>query len=154
MQIYAQDQPYWQTSKSPVDTWMDKCEVEIKRAGGMILSKGIVTAQGKTTVGLEFSIGTDLFRIVWQPLPLNPRKTGTEKAALVQAVTAMYYDIKNSCIKARWVGARRAFADYFLLPSGDTVGGHIAVDRLDIPQMFLIAAPKDAIEGEYVSNTR
>lgn len=120
--IYADDINYWKTSRSGVETWMERIEKQIEDAGGEMITDAFVSdsATLRAAFMVVFRIGEDQFKIMWPVL--QPSKSGRaeQKAAKVQAITALYHDIKNSCVKAKFVGSRHAFFDYYVLPDGRT----------------------------------
>lgn len=135
--IYAEDLNYWKTSRSSVDSWLDKCEKEIEVAGGYINSRAVATQNGKTALLLEFALGGDNYRVIWEVLPTKTGKQADVNAAKVQAVTMLYHDIKNSCVKAKVRGFRRAFAEYLCLPNGQTIADAVQADVISIPSLLL-----------------
>jgi hypothetical protein len=50
---------------------------------------------------LEFDLGGERYKVVW---PVLPTKTGKDRAARVQAATALYHDVKARCVtlKSQW----------------------------------------------------
>jgi hypothetical protein len=126
MDIYAEDLPYWQTSKVSAETWREKAEIEIKRAGGMITSSGDVMQNAKSAVFIAFSLDSEPYRVAF---PVLESKKGNQKAAKVQAATMMYHDIKARCVALRVLGARTAFGGYRVLPDGRT-DGHVSTPEL------------------------
>jgi hypothetical protein len=102
--------PYWKTSRSGVDSWIEKSATEIERAGGVIRSRGDVMQLGQRAFLIEFSLGIDSFRFVW-PVPEHKE----QKAAAAQAATALYHTVKAKCVQARFQGARRAFFGELLM---------------------------------------
>ena len=80
---------------------------------------------------LAFRLGDDQFKLVW---PLLESKTGNEKAAKVQAATALYHDVKAKCVAAKFLGSRTAFFSALMLPNGQTASEATNED-------FLIAVP-------------
>ena len=118
--LYAEDLPYFQTGKSAADTWLEKVETEIKRAGGKVRSSGYVSdAVRGSAYMVQFDLEDMTFRVVERVLE---SKTKNDKAAKIQAATTMYHDIKARMVTARRKGARVAFLAELLLPSGQTVG--------------------------------
>lgn len=141
---YAEDLNYWKTSTITPDSWLDKCEAEIQKAGGYVKSRAIASQDGKSAVLLEFVLGGDTYRAVWEVLPT---KSGKDiNAAKIQAATMLYHDIKNSCVKAKARGFRRAFAEYLMLPTGKTVADAVRAELIQFPD--LLALPE--VTGEVV----
>ncbi len=117
--VYAEDVNYWKTGQSSPDAWIDKAKREIEAVSGKVRSE----AYGKDDSGraaflLEFSIGSERFRVVWPVLPTYSGKD--ERAARIQAATMLYHDIKAKCVSAKVHGARAAFFQYLMLPDGRT----------------------------------
>lgn len=135
--VYAEDVNYWKTGKSTPDTWLEKAKTEIKRVGGVIAGSAIVSDEmaGRYAFMLAFSLGSDHFKLAW---PVLKSKTGNLKAARIQAATALYHEVKASCVKVKFLGARSAFFAYLMLDDGRTtseVGGNELAEIL--PQMLL-----------------
>ena len=150
-QKYAEELPYYQTSTSSADAWMDKACTEIKRYGGKILNEGFVREQsGRAAFLLEFQIADDNFHLVWQVLK---SKSGNDKAAKIQAATTLYHDVKAKCLRAAWVGARAAFLEWLMLPGGQTAGQATTPElQQAIPDLFRPRLPAltsgDIVDGE------
>ena len=151
MNQYAEELPYWQTSTTAADTWMDKAATEIKRYGGKIINEGFVREQsGRAAFLLEFTIAGDSFHLVWQVLK---SKSGNDKAAKIQAATTLYHDVKAKCLRAAWVGARAAFLEWLMLPDGQTAGQATTPElQQSIPDLFKPRLPAltsgDVVDGE------
>ena len=119
MSEWAEDLPYWKTSQSSPDTWIDKAKLQIDRAGGTILSEGFGASEGKSAYMLRFEVGGSSYRIVW---PIAESKF-IEPANFVnharrQAATMLFHDVKSMCIKARAIGFEVAFFSHMELPNG------------------------------------
>lgn len=117
---YAEDMPYWRTSKTSVDSWLEKVKLEIKRAGGVI----IMSMYGDDHLGragfmIRFQFGDDYFQMTW---PVLRPKSGDKDlpAAKVQAATMMYHSVKAKAVEIRVRGARAAFYGDLLLNDGRT----------------------------------
>lgn len=117
--IYAEDVNYFRTSKSGADTWLERAKAEIKRVGGQVVGSGSFTEDisGRAGFMLAFRLDDDDFTVKW---PVLQSKTNQHRAARVQAATALYHEIKNACVKLRFLGARSAFLPYLMLPDGRT----------------------------------
>jgi hypothetical protein len=135
--VYAEDVPYWKTSQSSADAWLDKTKREITDINGKILAEAFgVDATGKSAFMLAFGIGADQFKLVW---PVLPSKTGNSKAAKVQAATMLYHDVKAKVVTAKVMGIRAAFFNYLMLPNGQTASEASSQDFLSlVPQMMSI----------------
>lgn len=134
--IYAEDVPYFQTGKSAAETWIDRTKKEIASVGGKITSEVFgVDETGLAAFMLAFQIGDERFRLMW---PVLPSKKGHEKAAKIQAATALYHDVKAKVVSAKFKGVRVAFFEYLLLPNGQTTAQASAADFLElVPRLML-----------------
>lgn len=117
-EFYAEDMPYWKTSKAGVDTWLEKAKEEIKRAGGVVRSTMYGDDElGRAAFVIWFRFGQDEFKMVW---PVLKSKTGNLQAAKVQAITMLYHTVKARAVEIRVRGARAAFYGDLLLTDGRT----------------------------------
>jgi hypothetical protein len=118
--LHAEEVNYWKTSRSGVETWIERIVKEIEEAGGEFLTDAFASRDGKAAFLVEFTLGEDHFKIMWPVLtPAEDGRTA-QKAAKVQAVTALYHEVKNNCVKAKFMGALQAFFPYYVLPDGRT----------------------------------
>lgn len=132
--VFAEDVNYWKTGTSSPDAWIDKTKIEIKSAGGRVLSEAFGSQGGRTAYMLEFTFGQDTFRAVW---PVLPSKTKSERAARIQAATMLYHDVKAKCVSAKVHGVRAAFFQYAVLPDGRTAAQVTAPELVDLyPKML------------------
>jgi len=145
---YADDLPYWKTSQSSPDVWMERTVNLIFNYGGIIISQLAGTISGKTGYMIIFRVGEDTFRISW---PVSQSKKDETRAAKVQAATMMHHDIKAKLITAEVFGTRAAFFSYLLLPDGRTAS-EASVPELqnEIPSLFLVNQLTDVVDGEYI----
>lgn len=74
---------------------------------------------GREVVLLGFRLDGDTFRVVW---PVVEHDVKDNQAAIRQAATMLFHDIKSRCIAARVKGARWAFHAELCLPDGRMVG--------------------------------
>ena len=144
---YAEDVNYWKTSKISPDTWLEKAKTEIKRIGGVIAGSVIISDEiaGKYAFMLAFSLGSDDFKITW---PVLKSKTRNLKAARIQAATALYHEVKSSCVKVKFLGSRSAFFAYLMIQNGRTaseVGGNELTEIL--PQMLLSGGGGERVDN-------
>lgn len=117
-QVYAEDVNYWRTGTSSPDMLISRTKREIIAAGGRTGNCAIAQDEfGRAACMLEFSFGGERFRAVW---PALPSRTGNERAALIQAATMLYHDIKAKAVSAKVHGVRAAFFQFLLLPDGRT----------------------------------
>lgn len=135
--IWAEDVNYWMTSRTGPDEWLEKAKREIKRAGGQVAGSASVSDEitGQAGFMLAFQIGEDRFKMTWPVL--RPRK-GSSRAARIQSATALYHEVKATCVKVKFLGARSAFFAYLLLNDGRTtseVSGNELAETL--PQLLL-----------------
>ena len=148
---YAEDIPYFQTSQSNVDTWLDRTKKMIKDIGGIVRREAFANENNTACYLLHFSIGPDNYEIMW---PVLPSRAGKQKAARVQAVTLMHHDVKARCVTAAVFGPRTAFLPFILLPGGKTAM-QVTTPELasGLPGMVIgLPAPSqnnDVIDGEY-----
>lgn len=134
--IYAEEVNYWMTSKTSSDTWMDSAKKEIKGAGGKVLGEGFVseTATGKSSFLLAFELEGEQFKVLW---PVLQSKTKNDRAARIQAATALYHEVKAACVKTKFLGARTAFFSYLMLPNGRTAAEVGSPDLVEmLPQLL------------------
>lgn len=116
--MYAEDVNYWQSSTISPDSWIYKAKQEIVRAKGVLGPSAFGDdGSGRAAFMLEFSFGSDRFRIVW---PVLKSKTKNDRAAKIQAATMLYHDVKAKCVSAKVHGTRAAFFQYAMLPDGRT----------------------------------
>lgn len=136
---YAEDVNYWQTSRTGPDTWLEKAKTEIRRAGGTVVGSASVSDDmaGHGGFMLAFQIGEDRFKLTW---PVLKPKGSNFKAARIQAATALYHEIKNACVRAKFLGVRSAFLAYLLLPDGRTASetSNTALAEI-LPKMLLLS---------------
>jgi hypothetical protein len=115
---YAEDMPYWKTSKQGVDAWLEKVKAEIKRAGGVVQSTMYGDDElGRAAFMIRFRFSQDEFRMVW---PVLKSKSNNLQAAKVQAITMLYHTVKARAVEIRVRGARAAFYGDLLLTDGRT----------------------------------
>lgn len=129
---YAEDQSYWKTSKSGIESWLDKTEKLIESVNGIIDTRIVGKSGGKEAIMFGFSIGSDHFKILW---PVLPTKKETDKsAALRQAATMIYHDTKARLLRIKIFGPRVVFSDWLLLGNGKTIA---ELNSGDIPTALL-----------------
>ena len=117
--VYAEDINYWKSGQSSPDSWMEKAESEIEKAGGNIIGRAFAREIGSgEAFMLTFQLGDDSFRVVW---PVLESKTDNLKAARRQAATMLYHDVKSKCVSAKVLGVRKSFISYLILADGRTV---------------------------------
>lgn len=116
---YAEDLPYWKTSRSPPGAWLDRAAEQIEKAGGTVhvRAEGRDPVRGCTAYLIEFDLEGEHFRVTW---PVVPSKNGDTTAAKRQATTMLFRDVKARCVSAQVLGARAAFFAFMVLPSNRT----------------------------------
>lgn len=122
---FAEEMPYWKSSKSSVSTWQDRTEMEVARHGGAVVAigKSRDPSTGHTVFIVDFINAAQRFRAAWPVLESkwkNPSEADL-KAAEVQAITSLYHDIKARSLRVRLFGFRSAYIDFLLLPNGMTL---------------------------------
>ncbi len=139
---FAETVPYWQTSRSTPDTWLDRAEKEIVKRGGRVNLRALTSgaALGLEAFHFVFDLDGDQYRLTW---PVLPTKNGDKQAAARrQAATLLYHDVKAKCVSATVLGTRRAFHSYLYLP-----GAGKTVSELSDPD-FIAALPKLLAGGD------
>lgn len=138
---------YWKTSRAGVESWQEKIERLVKGAGGKVTGEGIVRQGEQTAVMVAFELGGDDFRLVW---PVLHSRSGDKRAAQIQAVTALYHNVKARCVRTKFQGARAAFLDGLLLPDGRTVGEASLPELMSgVPQLLGGLALPAPIDGQW-----
>lgn len=119
MTVYAEEVNYWKTGHSSTDIWIERAVKEIVDVGGEVRGDGFIndTSTGRAAFMLAFRLGNDNFKMIW---PVLESKTGNQRAARVQAATALCHEVKAACVKVKFLGARAAFFAYLLMPGGVT----------------------------------
>lgn len=117
--VFAEDVNYWRTSTIHHETWIEKAKREITKIGGKVISEGYLSdaAIGSSMFALNFKLGNDSYRAAW---PVLKARGGDQVAAKRQAATLLFHDVKHKCVMAKVKGARAAFVEYLILPSGQT----------------------------------
>jgi hypothetical protein len=119
MDAVAKELPYWKTGNSSPDIWLEKASRQIEEAGGTITERAIAMQYGREVVLLGFELDGDTFRVVW---PVLEHQVCDNQAAVRQAATMLYHDVKARCIAVRVKGARWAFHAELMLPDGRMAG--------------------------------
>ena len=124
----AESLNYWKTSRTAPSTWIDRAKEEIDKIDGSVVAEafGREEATGRAAYMLAFEIDGEQFKVVW---PVLPTRTGNEGAARRQAATMLFHDVKQRCISAQVLGARRAFFTYLQL-SDDRIVGQLSAPEL------------------------
>lgn len=119
---FAKDLPYWRTSSSSVETWLEKIRRLILAADGDVISEAFADQQGNRAFLFEFDLAGERFRVTWPVCQIS--KDEELRAAKVQAVTMVYHDLKARIVTAKVIGAKRALLSYLLI--GGRTAGDIA----------------------------
>jgi len=116
---FAEELPYWKTSKSGADSWLDKTERLLTEADGRVDVRMIGRQGDLEGIVFGFTLGGDAFKLSWPVLPT--RKESDRPAARRQAATMIYHDTKARVGRLRIFGPRVVFADWLLLDGGVTI---------------------------------
>jgi len=145
-EIYASSVNYWKSGTSTPDSWLDKTQKEIESVGGVVHTCIVGMAAGKSAVMMGFVLEGQEFRVTYPVLAVTREKDKT--AALRQACTALYHDVKARCVSLKFIGAKSAFFTFLLLPDGRTAG-QLATPELmaEIPGVFLLPPPREEVES-------
>jgi hypothetical protein len=148
---YAEDLPYWKTSKISPDTWLQKAVREVERAGGEVTSEGFGRHHGRSAFMIRFELEGDSFRVEWPVL--GSKYEGLDRdstflgRARRQAATMLYHDVKSSCVKARALGARAAFLAHLEMEDGRTAH---QLSQGEIRGAFPLLLPAAEVDGEVI----
>ena len=139
MSEYAEDLPYFKTSKTAPDTWIDKAKREIDKAGGTCISEGFGSSGEHAAYMLRFEISGSIYRIIW---PCADSKfdgldttVGFLMASRRQAATMLYHDVKAMGIKARAIGPEVAFFSHLELANGKVANEMVGATG-DLPKLL------------------
>ena len=123
---------------------------QIVKLGGKIKGDGYGSDdQGKAAYMLLFEIEGERFKVVW---PVLQSKGKNEKAAMRQAATMLYHDVKAKCLSALVWGPRAAFFQYLLLPNGVTAAELSTPELLEFVPEVLHGRRVDRIEQDNIIN--
>ncbi len=147
---YAEELPYWQTSQTDPDTWIEKTIRVMAELGGKLQMEAFgKDGQGRGAYLLTFSIKEDTYRVVW---PVMQSRGGRNKAAKIQAATSLYHYVKALSLAAAVMGIKAALFSFFELPDGSTVLEHTDSAILQAGRMFQLPASSqgegDIYQGE------
>lgn len=139
--INAEDLPYWQTSQSAADTWIDRTKKMIQDAGGYVMVNAYGEESGRAAFILSFKLEGQIYKIMW---PVLVSKTKNERAARIQAATMIYHDVKAKLVTALVLGVKAAFLPYLVLPNG-VVAMSLQAPEIGeaIPRVFLLERGSD-----------
>ncbi|MGB5941253.1 MAG: hypothetical protein WBG71_00060 [Leeuwenhoekiella sp.] len=115
----AEEMPYWKTSKSGVESWLDKTENLITSIGGVVDTRIVGKSGGKEGIMFGFIIDNDPYKMMWPVLPSKNEKD--KAAALRQCATLIYHDTKARINRIKIFSPRVVFADWLVLDTGKTL---------------------------------
>ncbi|WP_338765917.1 hypothetical protein WAF17_02655 [Bernardetia sp. ABR2-2B] len=116
---FAENMPYWKTSQSGVETWLDKVEKMIVEMGGQVDTRLAGKQRGREAILFEFTVQNDIYKILYPVLPT--KKDKDKNAALRQCATLIYHDVKSRLNRIKIFGIRVVFSDYLVLDNGQTL---------------------------------
>ena len=139
--------PYWKTSNSSPDTWMDRTIKLILDFDGELINQaqGMDYKSGMAAFQIIFKLQCDSLKIVFPVL--EPKKQSDMKSAKIQAATILYHDIKSRLVSSKILGARNVFFGNLLLENGVTAA-ELENPELSIKKIFSLDAG-DTVDGEY-----
>lgn len=152
MAIYSSDLPYFKTSKSSADKWIERTIKIINNSGGKIIKEASGTdyQTGRAAFLLIFRMSGDTYKISFPVMPV--KRPENERAAKVQAATILFHDIKARLISAKVLGARAVFFGYLLLQDGRTPSELENPNILSADNLFRLSPGNDeVIEGELIN---
>jgi hypothetical protein len=116
---YAETMPYWKTSKSGIENWLNKTEKLIEGIGGRVDTRIVGKSGGKEGIVFGYFIENDPYKISWPVLPT--KKSEDSGAASRQAATMIYHDTKARINRLAIFGARVVFSDWLIGQDGKTI---------------------------------
>jgi len=152
-EIIIENLPFWKTSRSSPDTWIDRTVDLIKKFDGELLNQaqGTDHKSGRAAFLIVFKLQGDTFKIVFPVL--KPQKDSDARSAKVQAATILYHDVKSRLISAKILGARNVFFGNLLLKNGATAA-ELENPMLSVKRIFSLEDgnqnnKSDTIDAEY-----
>jgi hypothetical protein len=134
--LCAEDLPYWRTSQSAPDVWIERTQAVIEKLGGRVTAEafGRDADTGRSAFMLQFEAEGDVFRISW---PVMATRDGHDAAARRQAATMLYHDAKAKSVASAVFGIRATFLQHLLLSNGRTASQVSAPELLQaLPYMM------------------
>ncbi|MEM7551121.1 MAG: hypothetical protein AAF363_15665 [Bacteroidota bacterium] len=116
---FAENMPYWKTSSSGIENWLDKTEKLITEYGGDVNTRIAGKSNGKEAIMFGFTLESDRYKILWPILPT--KKDSDRNAAARQAATMIYHDTKARVNRLKIFTPRVVFSDWLLLNNGKTL---------------------------------
>ena len=149
--IIIENLPYWKTSKSSPDTWIERTVKLILDFNGELINQaqGMDYRSGSAAFLIIFKLQGDTFKIVFPVL--EPKKQSDMRAAKVQAATILYHDVKSRLISAEILGARNVFFGNLLLKNGVTAA-ELENPELSIEKILSLEdGNQNIVDAEYKS---
>ena len=143
---YVYELPYWRTSKTAPDVWIDKTVRLLENLGATVTGDGYAGSSGVSVFVIVFKFGNEVFRVTWPVLRV--RDPAVSFAARVQAATFMYHDCKAKALAAKVIGFRTAFIGQLMLPEGKTVSESSHTALLHHVRPLVLLGVQDADETE------
>ena len=139
--------PYWKSSNSSPDTWIDRTIKLILDFDGEVINQaqGMDYKSGMAAFQIIFKLQGDTFKIVFPVL--EPKKQADMRSAKIQAATILYHDIKARLVSSKILGARSVFFGNLLLENGVTAS-ELENPELSIKKIFSLESG-DTVDGEY-----
>ena len=139
--------PYWKSSNSGPDTWIDRTIKLILDFDGEVINQaqGMDYKSGMAAFQIIFKLQGDTFKIVFPVL--EPKKQADMRSAKIQAATILYHDIKARLVSSKILGARSVFFGNLLLENGVTAA-ELENPELSIKKIFSLESG-DTVDGEY-----
>ncbi len=151
---YAEEAPYWKTSRTAAEDWVEKAKRVIVGAGGRVLADMVLNVEGKTTYVIKFAMAIDgqerEYRIDW---PVLKSRAGDERAAKVQAATVLYHAVKSLLLLAIPYGPRASHLIWELMPDQKTTVLQAAAQEFQplLPPAAKVAGDMRAEECEVIA---
>jgi hypothetical protein len=143
---FAEEMPYWKTSRAGADSWIAKTRSVIQQLGGTVTAELFgQDEEGRAGYVFMFRHGEHSYRIAWPVLTLRNNSGGMHVAARVQAITSLYHHCKALALAAKVLGVRQAFLSSLLLPDGRTAGRLLGRELADQLPKALLGKDADSI---------
>lgn len=115
--IDAQKANYWKTSSQAPDAILLKAQRLIEDVGGRVIAQSKMAGNdGVAPCYLyAFEIGEQSYAITW---PILPHNSKDELAAIRQACTFIFHEVKAACMRSKIIGVKRGFVQFQLLGDG------------------------------------
>jgi hypothetical protein len=141
---HAEELPYWMTSQTSPDTWIDRTIKILTELGGKLQMEAFgKDGYGRGAYMLSFSVKDESYRIVW---PLTQSRSGKISAEKIQAATSLYHYVKAISLAAAVIGTKAALFTFMQLPDGSTVVENTDNAILQAGNLFRLPASTD--QGE------